>query len=1139
MTDRLNDMSAASYDDDDRDLLDALLTEEGADVAAYAPTIEVRPRPTRIPLSFSQELIWMLDRASPGLTAYNMPMARRLTGPLDAAALERALTAIVARHEVLRTRLPAREGEAEQVIDAPAPLALRMVDVSTHAAPEQEAQRIVRERGRAPFDLAAEHMFRCTLVRMAPDDHVLLIETHHIAFDGWSGAVLFEELSALYEAQTALPPLRLQYADFAIWQREQLAGTRLAELMSYWRGQLGGAIEPLVLPTDHPRNASVTFAGARARTLLSPETLRELKALARRHDATLYMTLLAAYMTVLHRYTGRESLLVGSGSAGRTQVETEPLIGYFANTLIVRGDFSGDPTFAELLDRVRDSALGAYDHQDVPLEKLVLELRDGKERLSDAPLFEVVFTMQNTIEQTGTMGDVTLAPFGVDLGATKFDLTLLTTERDERLALAIQYRSDLFEPATIERLLGHLRTVLESAVRDAAQRISAIPMVSAEEVQALGAANETAVEEGSATTLTTLIEAAAARSPKAEAVRDGEASISYDELESRANQLAHRLAASGHERGTPVALFMDRSIDAIVALLGILKFGSPYVPIPADLPAPRIEQRLRDAGIRVVVTDSAHIGSLPDGVAAIAMDGDRKLLARESTEPPAIASDADALAYILYTSGSTGTPKGVGITHRNIVHYTRAISRVFAGIPASQPGDGLAALSGWRFGLASTLGADLGNTSLFPALCGGGTLVVLSGNAAMEPARFAEAIAAYPLDVLKITPNHLQALIAGRQGAELARALPSRWIVLGGEALRWDIAAHLLGANSCRVLNHYGPTETTVGVCTFEVTADSMAAERDGGAQTAPIGSPLANTRAYVRDAHAREMPIGVPGELYLGGAGVATGYVGQPSLTAERFVADAHAPDERLYRTGDRVRRRPSGHLEFLGRADDQVKIRGHRLELGDVEHELRQHPGVAASVVVARSAPGADGDLHLDAYVVWRAGGYETAHAEHPTPERVTEWLRERVPAHMMPATITPLDALPLSANGKVDRNALPEPSASGTSAPAYVAPRSETETALAAIWQDVLKKDLVGVTDDFFALGGHSLLAIRVLGKISKQFGVRLPLRSLFDAPTVETLAIVLDAERAGAAPATAPGITARARDAHRIRTPGDGV
>ncbi|MEO7455291.1 MAG: amino acid adenylation domain-containing protein [Gemmatimonadaceae bacterium] len=1128
----------SGFDADDLHLLDALLAEEGADVASYSPSIAVKARPSRIPLSFSQELIWMLDRATPGLTAYNMPMARRLSGPLDISALERALTAVVARHEVLRTRLPARDGEPEQVIDAPAPFKLRLMEASS----ERDAQRIVRERGRVPFNLADEHMFRCTIVRVGHTDHVLVIETHHIAFDGWSASVLFDELSALYRAEmsttgerASLAALPLQYADYAIWQREQLAGARLDELLAYWRSELGTGIEPLGLPTDHPRSASTSFAGGRERLVVSVETLEKLKALGRANDATLYMTLLTAYMTVLHRYTGRTNILVGSGSAGRTQVETEPLIGYFANTLVVRGDFTGDPTFAELLGRVRDSALGAYDHQDVPLEKLVLELREGKERLSDAPLFEVVFTMQNTIEQASTMARIALAPFGVDLGATKFDLTLLTTEGKDGLALHIQYRSDLFDAKTIQRMLGHLRNVLESVVANAASRISAIPLLGDEERRTLDRCNATAVDEGAATTITALIEQALARAPQELAVAEGDVTLTHAELDLQANQLARRLQSVVAERGAPVALYMDRSAGAIVALLGILKSGSPYVPIAAELPATKVAERIREGGIGAVVTMSALAGIVPSGVPTIALDGDAASLASEAGEKPDVSVTPESLAYILYTSGSTGVPKGVGITHRNIVHYTRAVSRVLGGNPPSIGGDGLRTLSGWTFGLVSTLGADLGNTSLFPALASGATLVVYPSADATDPSRFADAIAKRPVDVLKITPNHLHALIAGRQGDELAKVLPRKWIVTGGEALRWDLATTLLGAGTCRVLNHYGPTEATVGVCTFEVTAESVVAERDAGAITVPVGTPLSNTQAYVLDAHGNEVPVGVPGELYLGGDGIAAGYVGQPELTAERFVQVPRSArnDRRLYRTGDRVRRRASGAIEFLGRADDQVKVRGYRLELGDVEHEIRKYAAVSEAVVVARDV---DGELRLDAYVVWRASDYATAHAERPTTEKLVEWLRERVPDHMVPATVTVMDALPLSANGKVDKRALPEPAAGASAEESYVAPRTETETLLAGIWQDVLKKERVGVTDDFLALGGHSLLAIRVLGKISKQFALRLPLRSLFDSPTVEKLAVLVDSERAATA-TPAAGITARARDAHRIRTPGE--
>ncbi len=1135
MTDHQDDMSGSAFPDDDLDLLDALLAEEGVAVEAQAAGIQAQARPAHIPLSFSQELLWLLDRATPGLTAYNMPLARRLTGRLDVDALGRALTFIASRHEILRTRLPASNGgEPEQVIDAPGPVTLNLIDITSTppAAREAEATRIVRERARVPFDLANEHTFRCTLVHLGDDDHVLLVESHHIAFDGWSASVLLRELSAAYHAETrgaaaSLPPLAVQYADFAIWQREQLAGDRLAELMQYWREQLTDAMEPLSLPTDRPRPTSPTFAGARSRLVLPAEMLAALKAFGQKHDATLYMTLLAAYMTVLHRYTGREQVLVGSGSAGRTHAETEPMIGYLANTLVQRGDFRGDPTFADLLGRVRESALGAYDHQDVPLEKLVMELREGKERLSNAPLFEVVFTMQNTIEQAEALGDVMLAPFGADLGATKFDITLLTAEREDGLALALQYRSDLFDSATMERFLGHLRTTLESAMRDPAVRVSVLPMLTAAELSELAARNATEVDEGSDTSIVALIETSVDRVPNRAAVAEGERTLTYAGLDAQANQLARVLRARS-PIGAPVGLLIDRSIEAMVGVLGIMKSGAPYVPLPVDLPAPRLAQRLAEAGVRVVVTLASHAAALPDGVAALCLDRDDDALRAESGARVGVTVPPDSLAYILYTSGSTGVPKGVGVSHRNLVHYTRAVSRVL--------GDG-GAIDGWTFGLASTLGADLGNTSIYPALASGGTLVVLPSSVTTDPARFADAMAARSLDVLKITPNHLRALVAGRQGTELAAVLPAKWLVSGGEAFSWEFAAPLRGAARCRVLNHYGPTEATVGVMTFEVTDESIAVARGAGAQTVPIGFPLANTQAYVLDARQQQLPVGVPGELYLGGAGIASGYVGQPALTAERFLHDpvSGRAGARVYRSGDRVRRHVNGAIEFLGRVDDQVKVRGYRVELGEIEHTIRAHPGVAQAVVVLR-AP-ANAEPALVAYAVSKQAGYAVSHSDRPTPEKMLEWLATELPAHMVPSTVMFLDELPLTANGKVDRTKLPAPPGEAGAAPEFVAPRTPAETQLAGIWADALKRERVGVTDNFLALGGHSLLAIRVLGKISKVFGVRMPLRTLFDAPTVEQLAVLVEREKGGAAAAPA-GITARARDAHRIRTPGVG-
>jgi amino acid adenylation domain-containing protein len=507
-----------------------------------------------------------------------------------------------------------------------------------------------------------------------------------------------------------------------------------------------------------------------------------------------------------------------------------------------------------------------------------------------------------------------------------------------------------------------------------------------------------------------------------------------------------------------------------------------------------------------IVTDGAHAALAPEGTRVVALDRDAATLGALADDNLAPAATPDDPAYVLYTSGSTGTPKGAIVTHRNLVHYARAVSRVLSGVPAGTPGDGFAALDGWRFGLVSSLAADLGHTALLPSLFSGGTLHVLAREVATEPARFAEYVGVHQLDVLKITPNHLAALVAGRAGSELAAVLPRQWVVTGGEALRPAFARTLLGAGRCRVLNHYGPTETTVGVCTFEATSESLAAAEALGAQTVPIGRPLANTQAHVLDAHGQEAPLGVPGELVLTGDGVSAGYLKRPDLTAERFVVHA---GRRGYRTGDRVRRLDDGAIEFLGRADDQVKVRGYRVELGEVEAVLAANPGVAQAAVVVRTDD--QDEAQLVAYAAARQSGYAVSHADRPTREKLAEWLAAHLPSHMLPQAVVLLPALPLTANGKVDRAKLPAPDATEVAAPTFVEPTAGLEAQLAAIWADVLKKERVGATDNFLELGGHSLMAIRMLGKISKAFGVRLPLRAVFEAPTVRQLAEVLDVER----------------------------
>lgn len=1126
-----NSSNITGFSQDALDELDRLLDDAG--LGESATTITPRDPSAPVPMSFSQELLWLLDRATPGMTAYNLTTVRRLRGALDVNALERALHTVVSRHEVLRTQFADVDGNMLQVVGEVAPSLLRHVDVSSVATDSREsaAERIVSERATAPFDLANEHLFRPTLVRLSDDNHVLVLASHHIVLDGWSMGIVLRELSDAYVAATqnrelSLPAPAIQFGDFAAWQRKQLAGPRLAELLSFWRGQLGNATEPLLLPVDFARAAVPTFAGARQHVVLSSTQLASINALAAKYDATLYMVLLAAYATVLHRYTGRTDVLIGSGSAGRTLPETEGVVGYLNNTLVQHASFANAPTFANVLQHVRDGALGAYDHQDIPLEKLVLDLRQGEARL--APLFEVVLTMQDTTGTAMSLGDIAVESFGVDYASTKFDITLLVSERNKELNITSQYRSDLFAPASMQRFLGHLVQVLDAAARNATVPVSEITLLTSAERTQLAQWNETKVDEGTAATIVSLFDAQAARVPSQPAVVGADATLTYAELHARANQLAHQLQKLGVAANAPVGLLLDRSASAIVGLLGILKSGGAYVPLSVEAPDARLDTQIAECGAKIVVTDQAHAAKVAR-TTAIVLDGDADsaMLSANPATSPSVAIGADAIAYVLYTSGSTGTPKGVAVTHANAVHYARAVSRVLSDVPAATSGDGFSALSGAHFAIASTLAADLGNTSLLPSLMSGGTLHVLAKDVTTDAVRYADYVRANRIDILKITPNHLAALTSGRTGRELAALLPARWVVVGGEALRPEVARTILAAGSCRLLNHYGPTETTVGVCTFEVTSDSLSNAQKFGAVTVPLGRPLANTRAYVVDAYNNELPIGIPGELLLGGDGVAKGYLRRDDLTAERFVKFG---EQRVYRTGDRTRRLTDGTIEFLGRVDDQVKIRGHRVELGEVEHALRAHPGVASAVVVLRED--ASGDPALVAFAVPRTGDYAVSHSDRPTPERLTEWLQSRLPAHMIPGTVVLLDTLPLTANGKVDRAKLPSTTAVAESL--YVAPRNDVETQLVAIWTDVLKQDNIGITDNFLSLGGHSLMAIRVLGKISKAFSVRLPLRILFETPTIEGLAVVIENERASSKPVTS-GIGASSRDKYKIGQP----
>jgi amino acid adenylation domain-containing protein len=1051
----------------------ALLARRLRERRGSVETIPSRGDAGPAPLSFAQQRLWLLEQLEGGLAAYNVPRLVRVGTSLDVEVLQRALDAIVERHEVLRAVVRA-DAEPHQVVLPPRTVELGFVDVRELPAGEREREidRLVLDAAGRPFDLERDQLLRSLLIRAADGDDRLLLVQHHLASDRDSRAVLFGELSALYAAFAAgrpspLPRPPLQYSDFAVWQRERLSGDNLERLLGYWRAQLAGAPAVVQLPTDRRRPAVQTYRGERLSVSFPAELLAQAKDVSRKAHATLFMTLAAAFAALLGRMSGEEDIVVGTTISGRPRPEVEGLIGLFANTLALRVDLSGDPTFAEFVGRVRDVSAAAYAHQELPFEKLVEEINPERS-LAHAPIVQAVFEFDSEPGSPPELAGAPVEPRPLDLGWAKNDLTLSLTERPDGIAGLVEYSVDLFDRAAIEELVSRFEILLAAGLEAPETPVSALPLLRPGERELLTRAPGPR-DYPHARPLHELFSDQAARSPEAVAVVAGIDELTYRELEARANQVAHRLRALGVVDEALVGLCVERSADMLVGLLGILKAGAAYVPLDPAFPAERLAFMESDSGMVALVAQEPTLGWRPaSDLPVLLLDRDRAAIDREPEHATSVAVDSSRLAYVIYTSGSTGVPKGVEIPHGALVNLLWSVARE----PGLTAADVLVAVT--------TLSFDIAALELYLPLLVGGRVVVASRDEASDPLQLGALLERSGATAMQATPTTWRMLVeSGWQGRQAFKAL------CGGEALPQSLADEL--SRRASLWNMYGPTETTIW---------STAARIEPGDRVT-IGAPLGNTDALVLDGGLEPVPPGVVGELYLGGDGLARGYHARPELTAERFVAHPFRPGERLYRTGDLARVTRDGRLDCLGRIDHQVKVRGFRIELGEVEAALERAPSVASAVAVVREdVPGV---ASLVAYVTGPASG------SHPQELRAR--LERELPAYMVPSAIVVLEAIPLTPNGKVDRASLPEPArvAAGVE---RVAPRTPTEEVLAAIWAEALAAESLGVHEDFFALGGHSLAAARVMARVRTTFGIELGLRSLFEAPSIARLATVVD-------------------------------
>ncbi|HVG17569.1 MAG TPA: amino acid adenylation domain-containing protein, partial [Blastocatellia bacterium] len=1099
---------------DTKDSLSALSLGEKRELLARLLQQKARARKS-YRLSFAQERLWFLHKMDPQSASYNCPQAVRLTGQLNFAALEKALSEIVRRHAILRTTFELKDGVPVQVILPARAMILPLVDLSElpRETREAELERLAGEDARGPFDLAAAPALRATVLRLDGRSHAGLFNMHHIVCDGWSMGIFVRELMALYEAfseggSSPLPELQIQYAHYSQWQRESLQGEALEQLLSYWRKHLDGAPQDMELPADKPRPPMQMFHGAAQSLSLPSDLTAGIKDLARQQGATLFITLLAAFNVLLNRYTGQRDILVGAPVSGRNRADIEGLIGFFVNTLALRTHVSGDASFRDLLSSVRQTTLGGLTHQDLPFEKLVDELRPERS-LDRTPLVQVMFTVENLPKQTLSLKALTLSPITNETATEKFDLTLSAVEKADRLLVELRYNTDLFRERTIRRMLGHFETLLGAAVGNPDCPLAGLSLLSeAERSQLLNDWNNTATYYPRDKCVHELFEAQAVRTPNEVAVAFEDERLTYRELNARANQLANYLRARGVGPEALVGICMERSLEMIVGLLGILKAGGAYVPLDPAYPLERLAFMLEDTLAGVVITQERLLDSLPSHRGeVVCVDTEWEKIARHSEVGVSREAAEENIAYVIYTSGSTGKPKGVMVQHSSLVNHVYA-----AGVKYEfKPGDRVLQFASISF--------DTSAEEIFTTLTRGAALVLRTDSMLASAPFFLQKCRDWNVNVLSLPTAYWHDLTARLTQEDWASVPRLRLVIIGGEKAIVDRfkAWRLRVRDRVRLVNAYSPTEATIGAVMWE--APTLAATDDSPTDV-PIGSPISNVEAYVLDENLRPAPVGVYGELYVGGVAVARGYLRQPGLTAERFIPSpfGNGPGGRIYKTGDVVRYRENGLIEMRGRLDNQVKIRGFRVELGEIESALRQHAGVREAVADIRED--ARGDKRIAAYIV-RSHAPVSGPAASPREDSASAGdgisdaalikslrahLNERLPNYMTPSAIVMIDSLPLTPNGKVNRQALPPPDEiQGGPEESDSAARTAAEQALAVIWAEVLGLKKVGIHENFFQLGGDSILAIQIVAR-SNEAGYRLSPKDIFQHQTIAELATV---------------------------------